>query len=187
MKRSLISAALMSLFLINSGSVLAQSAPLIKLSSPSDLQVNEDVTVTIQLEETDGSPFSTGVLPDITFSPADSIEDDVLYDCEIEDADNCGSNNRGAVGIFEALFRVTAFPVTVSVELNGVTETLELQGSTEVTTTTPEPAANSPEVSNTAAAETIQVGPSPSWALMILIAILGAASTYGVLTSQREQ
>lgn len=192
MKRALSSALVTLALFFSSTAVFAQSTPVIKLSAPSNLQANEDVTVTIILEESDGSPFSTGVLPDITFSPADNVEDDVLYDCEIEDADNCGSNNRGAVGIFEALFRVTEFPVSVDVELNGVNKSLELTGSTAPEETAAAPA-NTPETNTESTAEdnattsqSVQVGPSPLWFLMILITGFGAACCYSALASQKQ-
>lgn len=171
-------------------------AQQIDFQVPDELEIDGEAIVTIEVTE-DGEPVGVDDLS-VTYSPQDGVFDDVVYDCaDPAQMDNCRANNRGVAGIFEAVFDLKKLPLTVSVDADGVQDSVQLKEEADapvveeaavesapeaeasvVEEEAPNPSTGGPVI----APESVQVGPSPSWWIILLpLALMCAVVSYFVV------
>jgi len=158
----------------------------IRITVPDGLQIDQEAAVTIQILDNDGNPIGDAD-PDITFSPAASVEEISFFNCfDIGDKDNCQANNRDVEGHYESLLKLLKSPVTMTVASDGATAQASLSAGASaapVATTTPAPVASQPtEATGPATPGNIKVGPSPSfWLIALPFLLMTLVVTYFVV------
>ncbi|MGE3279066.1 MAG: hypothetical protein AB7J40_04760 [Candidatus Altimarinota bacterium] len=172
-------------------------AQQIDFQLPDELEIDAEAMVTIEVTE-GGEPMEVDDLS-VTYSPQDGVFDDVVYDCaDPAQMDNCRVNNRGVAGIFEAVFDLKKLPLTVLVDADGVQNSVQLKETQDAPVVEEAAVEPAPEVQVSAAVaqetqnaapggpvmapESVQVGPSPSWWIILLpLALMCAVVSYFVV------
>lgn len=154
---------------------------------PAQLLITEEVSVSIDVTKGDGLPWD-GELPEVSFTPADGVEDDVVFDCvNVDESESCQANNRGVAGVYESVFTLKKSPVTMTVEVDGVSKEVQLiaTDSEQPVVEEAHPAAPAPGKPILSPAS-IQVGPSPSvWVILIPLAVMGIVVTMFVMSTTK--
>jgi len=149
----------------------AESAPKITIKVPASLTLDREFTVPIEVNDASGQPM-TDAQPVVTFSPEAGVSDDVLFNCsDVDESESCDANDRDVAGVFESVFTLNKSPVTMTVEVSGVTEQAQLvvtQGDApSAPAATSVPAAHAAEKS-VLSPSSVKVGPSPSVLVILL-------------------
>jgi|CXWL01.1.fsa_nt_gi hypothetical protein len=176
-------------FLISTPMVFAQSDisdTRVEVRLPAQFMIGDEVPVSIDVTKGDGLPWD-GDLPSVTFTPTAGVEEDVVYDCSnVDESDSCQANNRGVAGVYESVFILRKTPLTMTVDIDGVSKQVQLMATNAeqpVTESVEERVSATPAtVSEPVTAASLQVGPSPSmWIILIPLAFMGLVLTFFVV------
>ncbi|MDP2691729.1 MAG: hypothetical protein U1C97_02385 [Candidatus Gracilibacteria bacterium] len=182
-------------FLVFSPLAAAQATHQVKLTVPDKVDLEDEILVTIEVQDADGSPLG-GKVPTISFDQASSVEDPLLTDCsDSTEYDACDLNNRNVAGLYEYGFFLVASPVTMTVVVDGVSKQVQLSSGSSAPVAEEPPAVEAPTTltptepvttATTVSPLDVKVGPSPSvWLILIPLALMGLVVTFFVLKTTK--
>lgn len=148
----------------------------LRITSPQDVQVGQELTLTIQVLDDSGAAV-TDAVPELVFGPEFGADEVSFYNCvDPGDSDNCQPNNRDVEGIYESVILVNELPLNIEVSYDGGTSSVRLGSGSATPATTNATTANTTSTPTTSVTPAqVQVGPQPSFWLVVLPFLLMSA------------
>jgi len=187
LRRIMVSLFILVFLFVMSPLTLAQSVDRIEVDLPSQISVDEEVVVVLEIVDEDDELVDDAQVA-VSYSPSDGVVDQLILDCgDPNDFDECQVNNRGVDGVFEAVFFLLESPVTMTINADGIIKDviISASGSSAATgSSTSSTTSASSSASTTISASSVQVGPSPSvWLILIPLALMCGVVTFVVVKS----